>query len=86
MNHDTLDNRKQNLKRKSTSENAMNRKGKNKNNKSGYRNVFWETRSHKWVVSLCINNNRMRLGEFDDVDKAGQFAKQMRQKYYHLSA
>jgi len=38
-NHDTLDNRRNNLRITKFEQNAKNRKGKNKNNKSGYRNV-----------------------------------------------
>jgi hypothetical protein len=39
INRDTLDNREINLRPAGIDENAMNRKGPNKNNKSGYRNV-----------------------------------------------
>jgi hypothetical protein len=62
--------------------NGKNREKINKNNKSGYRNVFWDKSINKWVVRLQINGNNKCLGKFDDVNKANNFAKKMREKYY----
>ena len=75
-------NRKSNLRVISHSNNATNRKSRNKNNKSGYRNVCWD--GYKWVVQLSIDGKNTHLGRFDyeDLDKAGKFAEEMRQKYY----
>ncbi|WP_431785832.1 hypothetical protein [Paenibacillus lactis] len=80
--HNTLDNRKKNLRKISNDMNLKNRKGKNSNNKSGYRNVFWSSSEQKWVVSLCIKNKRFRCGSFTDVHEAGRHAEEMRKKYY----
>lgn len=82
INHDTLDNRKSNLEITSNSQNTKHRKGKNKNNKSGYRNVCWITDDEKWVVQLQVNGKNTRLGAFDDVDEAGKFAEKMRKEIY----
>ena len=82
INHDTLDNRKCNLRISSVSENLHNRKGKNITNKSGYRNVCWVERESVWLVTLRVNGKVARLGKFDDVDEAVQYAKEMRKKYY----
>lgn len=79
-NNDTLDNRKSNLRVVVESNNSKNRKGRNKNNKSGYRNV--SLIKDKWVVQLQINGKNKKLGSFDDVHEAGKFAEEMRQKYY----
>lgn len=81
-NHDTLDNRKYNLQIKNTADNSVIRKEINKNNKSGYRNVFWNKRKEKWVVHLQINGKNTQLGSFIDVHEAGKFAEEMRLKYY----
>lgn len=81
-NHDTLDNRKINLRTVLESDNSKNRKGKNKNNTSGYRNVSWDKKHKKWIVQLQINKKNKVLGKFDDVHEAGKFAKEMREKYY----
>lgn len=82
IDHDTLNNRKYNLRVVERKNNNKHRKSKNKNNKSGYRNVFWNTRESKWIVQLQINGKNTRLGKFDNIDEAGRFAEEMRQKYY----
>jgi hypothetical protein len=80
INHNTLDNRKSNLRMVSKFDNIKNRSGKNSNNKSGYRNVClvdgW------WIVQIQINGKNTRLGKFEDVHEAGKFAEEMRKKYY----
>lgn len=83
-NHNTLDDRKSNLRISEEIRNAMNRKAKNKNNKSGYRNVCWSKSEKKWLVQLQINQKNAVLGKFsyDELEQAGKFAEEMRQKYY----
>ena len=71
-----------NLRIASDTQNETNRKGRNSNNKSGYRNVFWDTRKEQWSVGLCRDYKRIQLGYYDDVDEAGRVAEQARQKYY----
>lgn len=81
INNDTLDHRKQNLRFASNSQNTKNRYGANKNNTSGYRNVMWI--DGYWRVVLRINGkNHMFKKKFTDVNKAGRFAEEIRQKYY----
>lgn len=80
-NHNMLDNRDENLRVSSHTDNNKNRKSKNSNNKSGYRNVSWI--DGYWRVQLQIEGKNHRFPEkFSDVDKAGAFAKEMRLKYY----
>ena len=79
-NNDTLDNRKSNLRVVEESCNSKNRKGRNKNNKSGYRNVCFY--KGKWIVQLQIDGKNKKIGSFDDVHEAGKFAEEMREKYY----
>lgn len=79
-NNDTLDNRKSNMRVVEESNNSKNRKGRNRNNKSGYRNV--SLIKGKWVVQLQIDGKNTKIGSFDDVHEAGKFAEEMRQKYY----
>ena len=81
-NHNIRDNRKDNLQVISNRENLTNRKGKNKNNKSGYRNVFWNSNANKWEVSLVRNYKRIYCAQFDDVDAAGADAERARRQYY----
>ncbi len=83
-NHNTLDDRKKNLRVIADSNNSKNRKTRNSNNTSGYRNVSWSSSERKWLVQLQINKKNTVLGkfEYEDLDKAGQFAEEMRNKYY----
>lgn len=80
INHNTLDNRRSNIRTVADENNSRNRKGKNINNKSGYRNVSW--RYNKWIVQLQIDGKNTVLGSFDDVDEAGRFAEEMRKIHY----
>lgn len=84
INHDTLDNRKNNLRVTTNKYNLRNRHSKNSNNTTGYRNVIFNKRRKKkpYVVQLQINGKNKVLGTFEDVHEAGEFAEEMRQKYY----
>jgi hypothetical protein len=83
-NHDTLDNRKENLRVTSNDENTKHRDSKNVNNKSGYRNVAYIKGDHKhpYYVQLMVNGRNTVLGKFSDVDEAGAYAKRMRHELY----
>ena len=82
--HDTLDNRKSKLRIVDNKHNLRNRKGRNNNNKSGYRNVSWSNGEQKWIVQLQVNGKNTCLGKFpkDQLEEAGKFAEEMRNKYY----
>ena len=83
INHNTLDNRKENLRKTTNIYNTKHRKGKNSNNTSGYRNVAYIKRDkHPYWVQIMIDGKNTVMGKFDDVDEAGEFAKTMRDKYY----
>jgi hypothetical protein len=84
INHNTLDNRKSNLRIIPHELNTRNRKAKNSNNKSGYRNVFWDTRNEKWRVTICKNYKHIFIGLFDDVDEAGNAAEKAREEYFGI--
>lgn len=82
--HDTLDNRKSKLRIVETNENLKNRKGRNSNNKSGYRNVSWSKNSKKWIVQLQVNGKNKVLASFpyEELEQAGKFAEQKRKELY----
>ena len=82
INHDSLDNRKRNLRVISNEENIKNRKSRNRNNTSGYRNVAYLKKTQTYVVQLQIDGKCVKFGEFDDVHEAGRIANEMREKYY----
>jgi len=81
-NHNRLDNREENLFVTEYKNNSTNRKGSNSNNKSGYRNVFWNSSIDKWSVRLSKNYKQINLGDYDDVHEAGRVAEEGRKKYY----
>lgn len=82
QNHDTLDNRRENLRYLNRQQNGSHRSGKNNNNTSGYRNVCWDKRKEKWIVQLQIDGKNKVLGTFDDVHEAGKFAEEKRKEIY----
>jgi len=80
-NHNPLDYRISNLRKCSDLLNLKNRRKKNSNNTSGYRNVTWM--SGYWRVQVQVNGkNKIFDEKFEDVDLAGEFAEEMRKKYY----
>lgn len=82
INHNTLDTREHNLRVVDKEKNATHRESKNKNNKSGYRNV--SKRDKWWVVQLQIGGVNTVLKKFplDQLKEAGAYAEKMRKKYY----
>ena len=80
---DRLNNREKNLRLTKQLLNTKNRTSKNKNNKTGYRNVCLDKRSGKYIIMLCIKNKRFRVGKFyTDVHEAGRDAEMYRKEYY----
>lgn len=83
LNHNTLDNRQNNLEVKTDLENNRNRKNKANNNSStGVRNVTYVKSIKKYVVQFWENNKNHRMGEFDTLEEAKVFADKYRKNYY----
>ena len=61
INHDTLDNRKINLRICTQSQNQKNQKI-SKSNTSGYKGVSWNKGEQKWVAMISADNKRHFLG------------------------
>jgi hypothetical protein len=70
-NGDTLDNRKENLRAATRSQNGANR-GKQRNNSSGYKGIAWMRRIKKWQASIHTNHRRIYLGVFDSKEDAAR--------------
>lgn len=69
IDHNTEDNRKQNLRICSTVENSRNSRMQC-NNTSGYKGVCWDKREDKWMAYLKINYGHKTLGYFTNLDDA----------------
>lgn len=73
INQIKTDNRIGNLREVTHSENAVNSKI-NSRNTSGYRGVSWNKQAQKYLVQICVNNKRRRLGYYKSVEVAALVA------------
>lgn len=69
--HNTLDNRKENLRICTHKNNSRNVK-RFKNNVSGYKGVYWRKDTKKWQVSIRYGNKLIHLGYFTDILEAAK--------------
>lgn len=65
INRDPTDNRAENLRWVTTSENLMN-KGAQKNSKSGHKNISWDGERHLWRLQIQSKT----IGRYADLDDA----------------
>ena len=79
INGNKLDNRIENLREVSRSQNRMN-SGKTRRNKSGCKNVY--PHKNKWGVKISFNKHPMYLGLYDDLELADLVAHAAREKYH----
>lgn len=75
------DNRIENLRECTTSQNCQNRK-KQINNTSGHTGVNWSKQCQKWRVEICINRKNKYLGFYDNFEKAVEVYKEAKKKYH----
>lgn len=78
-NGNALDNRKKNLRFCTHAENMRNRKI-NKNNKSGYKGVFYH--QNKWVSQIRVNGKKIYLGRYVDKREAAKAYDQAAKKHF----
>ena len=64
INGDRLDNRRRNLRLATNQQNLCNR-GKQRNNTSGFKGVYWHKSCQKWGASIKLNGTKIHLGLFD---------------------
>jgi hypothetical protein len=81
INNDRTNNRIENLREVTQQQNCLNRVA-HKNNRSGYKNVFWHSAMNKWSVQISINSKRRVFGYYDDVELAGLVAEEARAKFH----
>lgn len=80
--HDTLNNCEANLRSRNNHQNILNRRGANKNNMSGHRNVAYLKKEDKYLVQLQIDGRNTIFGKFNDLEEAVRCAVDARKKYY----
>lgn len=78
---DRFNNRIENLRAANQSQNCLNRSA-HKNNKSGYKNIYWQKNMGKWGVKVTINRKVETVGYFDDIEMANLIASEYRAKYH----
>lgn len=71
VNHNTLDNRKDNLRFANKSKNGMNRQV-NSNNTTGYKGVILRKDTKKYRAHITKNSKRYWLGQYETVEKAAK--------------
>lgn len=80
INHDTLDNRKSNLRVVTSDQNNQNRKGASKSGSTGVLNVHWDKNKKKYQVRVMVNKKKHFFGLYDTVDQAAKVAKEARKE------
>lgn len=85
INHNTLDNRDENLRLATMSENKQNLIGAHANSKSGIRGVSWDDHAKKWKAVICVEGNIIRCGRFKDINEAEKAVIKARKKYMPYS-
>lgn len=81
INHNTLDNRKCNLREVTNAENLRNGKLR-KTNKSGVVGVFFDKTRNKWIASITVDYKNIYLGRYDCIEDAIKARKEAEEKYF----
>ena len=81
INHNTVDNRKENLRICSIQQNCMNRQLYN-SNKSGYSGVIFRKDSKKWRACITYKYKIIQLGTFTNMQDAINARKKAEEKYF----
>lgn len=69
INHNSLDNQRENLRICTQSQNLGNSRLRS-DNKSGIKGVYWSKNRNKWVAQIRINSKSKYLGIFTDINVA----------------
>lgn len=86
INHDTLNNRRENLREVTVAQNAQNRVGPMRNNKSSkVLGVTWHKRDRYWQAKIVLNKKPMYLGSFKNKLDAELAVKKARKEFMPFS-
>ncbi len=78
---DGLNNRFNNLRLASDTQNAQNTK-KRSDNKSGFKGVSWHSQQNKWRAVITINKKNKHLGTFYNIQDAASAYESAAKKYF----
>lgn len=81
INGNRLDNRRENLRIVSSSQNVANSKLSSRNT-SNYRNVYWQSNRSKWFVQFVINRKKYFFGYYENAEEAYATALVIRKQLY----
>jgi len=85
INHITTDNRVENLRWATNSENSMNTSKRN-DNTSGYPGVCFDKRRNKWMARIMINGKNITIGRYPTIEQAIEARKQAEIQYFGVYA
>ena len=80
--HDTLDCQKENLRACTHAENARNRSGLDRHNKSGYRGVSWDKVNEQWIAKIHVSGKQIWLGRRQTKEGASVAYRDANKKYF----
>ena len=81
INHNTVDNRKSNLRLCTHSQNGMNRDATIAST-SGVKGVYWYSKPQKWSAEITIDGQKILLGQFTDINDAITARKKAEEKLF----
>ena len=81
INHNTLDNRRGNLRLATPTQNQRNR-GAQKNNTSGHKGVSWDEHSQRWRAYIGVDGTTRHIGLFSELDEAVAARKRVEDKLF----
>ncbi len=81
INHDTLDNRKKNLRVVTCQQNQQNQKPRS-NTTSKFKGVCFRQREQKWIAKISENHKQIHLGYFDTEEEAARVYRKKAKELY----
>ena len=82
INHDILDNRINNLRKCTNSQNLQNHTKLASNNTSGVTGVYWIKSKNKWRSEIAVNKQKFHLGYYINLQDAIKAREEAEDKYF----
>lgn len=85
VNHDTLDNTDNNLRLLTSAQNKQNRRGANRNSRTGVRGVSYDEHRDVWTVRMKIDKKDGNYGTYKTKEEAVEASKRVRKSHMPYS-